>query len=361
MQKVVTLRDVAESANVSKMTVSNVFSHPERVRPELRARVEEVAARLGYQGPDPKGRLLSSGKVNAIGVVSLGAFGISLLFKLAYAQKFLAGVADVCEERDVGLSLVSAREDQAASGIKNALVDGFIFHSLDRIDLIERARHRRLRVVVIDIDAGPDVSSISIDHRDGMRQATRHLLALGHRRFVIGSRLWSFRAPIFHPPSKAGRQLLGAGPQMRERIAGVAEALGEAGIALEDVPIVETCGTPDEEAAFGSGADLILDTAPEATAVIALGDRLALSVLDKARERGISVPRDLSVVGFDDDPEAALADPPLTTVAQPAFEKGRMAAEMLLEGGPPRQVVLPVKLVIRRSTAPPSRDIRSLR
>ncbi len=353
MQRVVTLLDVAERANVSKTTVSNVFSHPERVRPELRAHIEEVAGRLGYQGPDPKGRLLSSGKVNAIGVVSFGAFGISLLFKMTYAQNFLAGVAHVCEERDVGLSLVSAREDQAASGIKNALVDGFIFHSLDKIGLIEKAKHRRLPVVVIDIDAGPDVSSISVDHRDGMRQATRHLLTLGHRRFVIGSLLWSFRAPIFHPPSQAGRQLIDAGPQMRERIAGVAEALSEAGIALDDVPIVEGCGTPDEEAAFGSGAKMILDMAPEATAVIALSDHLALSVLDKARERGIAVPKDLSIVSFDDDPEAALADPPLTTAAQSAFEKGRMAAEMLLEGGPPRQVVLPVELIIRGSTAPP--------
>ena len=77
MQRVVTLLDVAERANVSKTTVSNVFSHPERVRPELRAHIEEVAGRLGYQGPDPKGRLLSSGKVNAIGVVSFWAKAFS--------------------------------------------------------------------------------------------------------------------------------------------------------------------------------------------------------------------------------------------------------------------------------------------
>ena len=353
MQRTVTLLEVAKAANVSKTTVSNVFSRPERVRPALRERVEAAARELGYDGPDPKGRMLSSGKVNAIGVVSFGAFGISLFFKLTYARNFLAGVAQVCEERDVGLSLVSAREDQAASGIKNALVDGFIFNSLDQIGLIEPARRRRLPVVVMDIDGGPDISSIRVDQRDGMRQATRHLLALGHRRFVIGSLLWSFRPPLFHPPSKAGRQLLHSGPQMLERIAGIAEALREAGLSIDDMPIIEACGTPDEEAAFGSGAKLILDMAPEATAVIALGDHLALSVLDKARERGISVPKDLSIVSFDDDPEAALADPPLTTVAQSGFDKGRMAAQMLLDGGPPRQIVLPVKLIVRASTAPP--------
>ena len=207
--------------------------------------------------------------------------------------------------------------------------------------------------MVVDIDGGPDISSICVDQREGMRQATRHLLDLGHRRFVIGSLLWSFRPPLFHPPSKAGRQLLHSGPQMLERIAGIAEALKEAGLSLDDMPIIEACGTPDEEAAFGSGAELILEMAPEATAVIALGDHLALSVLDKARQRGISVPKDLSIVSFDDDPESALAEPPLTTVAQPVFDKGRMAAQMLLDGGPPQHIVLPVELVVRGSTAPP--------
>jgi LacI family transcriptional regulator len=84
-----------------------------------------------------------------------------------------------------------------------------------------------------------------------------------------------------------------------------------------------------------------------------LGDKLALDVLDKARERGLVVPRDLSVASFDDLPEAAVAEPPLTTVALDPREIGRTAARLLLDGGPPRQVVLPVKLVVRGSTAPP--------
>ena len=353
MRRTVTLLDVAKAANVSKTTVSNVFSWPERVRPELRDRVEAAARDLGYAGPDPKGRLLSTGKVNAIGVVPIGAFGISLFLKNTYQRNFLAGVADVCETRGVGLSLVSARSDQEAWGIRNAIVDGFIFNSLEQVNLIEAAKHRRLPVVVMDIDGGPEISSVRVDDRDGMAQATRHLLGLGHRRFVIGSVLWEFRAPVFHPPARGRRQLVAAGPPILERIAGIADALSEAGISLDDVPIVEACGTPEEEEAFGNGAAMLVERAPEATAVIAVTDQLALSVLDQAKKRGISVPRDLSIVGFDDTPDAALADPPLTTVVQSAFEKGRTAAEILLEGGPPRQVVLPVKLVVRGSTAPP--------
>src|SRR3954452_24301641 len=107
MHRAVTLLDVARAANVSKTTVSNVFSWPERVRPALRERVEAVARELHYSGPDPKGRMLSSGKVNAIGVVPIGNFGITLFFTHEYENAFLAGVAHICEERGVGLSLVS--------------------------------------------------------------------------------------------------------------------------------------------------------------------------------------------------------------------------------------------------------------
>ena len=112
MQRTVTLLEVAKAANVSKTTVSNVFSRPERVRPVLRERVEAAARELGYAGPDPKGRMLSSGKVNAIGVVPVGNFGITLFFTHEYNNAFLAGVAQTCEERGVGLSLVSGRQER---------------------------------------------------------------------------------------------------------------------------------------------------------------------------------------------------------------------------------------------------------
>ena len=307
-----------------------------------------------YAGPDPKGRMLSSGKVKAIGVVPVGDFGITLFFTHEYNNAFLGGVAQTCEERGVGLSLVSGREDQAASGIKNALVDGFIFNSLDQIGLIEPAKRRRLPVVVMDIDGGPDISSIRVDQRDGDERGDSAFARprpppLRHRLRPV-----PVCAPVFHPPSKAPRQFVAAGLPMMERMAGVADALAEYGLSLDDMPIMEACATPEEEAAFGSGAEaLILDIAPEATAVIALSDGVALSVVEHAKKRGLSVPRDLSVVGFDDVAGAARSEPPLTTVRFSAFESGRLAAQMLLDGGPPRQIVLPVELIVRASTAPP--------
>src|SRR5436305_9865823 len=106
MRDAVTLLDVARAANVSKTTVSNVFSSPHRVRPELRARVEAAAREIGYSGPDPKGRLLSSGKVNAIGVIPPADAGFSWVYADPYMCEFLAGVAQICENRGSGLLLV---------------------------------------------------------------------------------------------------------------------------------------------------------------------------------------------------------------------------------------------------------------
>jgi DNA-binding LacI/PurR family transcriptional regulator len=353
MTRTVTLLDVAKAAGVSKTTVSNAFSWPLRVKPELRARVDAAARQLGYPGPDPKGRMLSSGKVNAIGIVPFGAFGISAFFKNPYQRDFLVGVANVCDARGIGLSLVSGRSDPEAWGIKNALVDGFIFTSIDQIDRAAPGHLRRLPFVVMDFDGAPDIRTVRVENRDGARQATRHLIGLGHRRFVIGSPLSSFQAPVFHPSATTERKLVATQPPLLEKLAGVADALTEAGMSIHDMPIAEACGTPEEEAAFGNGAAMLLNKAPEATAAIALTDSLALAILDQARKLGVKVPDELSVVGFDDVPEAALADPPLTTVHQSAFENGRVAALILLQSGPPQQAVVPVKLIVRASTAPP--------
>lgn len=352
MLKTVTLLDVAKAANVSKSTVANAFNRPKSVRAELLERIEAAARDLGYTGPDPKGRMLSLGKVNAIGVVPFGRDGISQFFRFSYQQQFLAGVAQLCDERGVGLSLVSSRDDQDAWGIKNALVDGFIFTGVDQIGLLEGER-RRLPFVVMDLSGDSAISSVNTENRDGSRQVTRHLLGLGHRRFAIASSMYSFRAPVFHPPSTTERQFVDTGPPLLEKIDGIADALAEAGLSINEMPMVETCGTREEAEAFGSGIATMLDLAPEATAVIALTDSIAIRVLQEAQQRGINVPRDLFVVGFDDGPDAAASEPPLTTVHVSAVENGRAAAQLLLNGGPPRKVITPVHLVIRDSSAPP--------
>jgi DNA-binding LacI/PurR family transcriptional regulator len=351
------LVDVAKAAGVSQGTASNVFNRPELVRTEVRARVEDVARELGYSGPNPKGRLLRSGKAHAIGVIPPGAFGVSMMFHDPWMRDFMAGVSDVCEEWGAGLSMVSGRDDQKTSGIRNALVDGFILFTVDDARRVEEAKRRKLPIVIMHSTVGPEVSSVNVANRDGMRAAARHLVALGHRRFGIMSSLRIAAAPVLHPPTGAPHALVAAIEGDRDRLAGIEDALAEAGVSINAVPLVEACGSPEEEATFGiNPAALLLDSAPDITAVIALTDVMAIGVLDETRRRGMIVPRDLSVVGFDDIAAAALTDPPLTTVSQPTQEQGRVAGRILLEDGPPRHEMLPTTLVVRGSTAPPRRS-----
>ena len=351
MNKHVTLSAVAIAAGVSKATASNVFNWPQRVRPVVRLRVEAAANRLGYFGPDPKGRLLSAGKTYAIGVVMPGSYGISIAFRHPYMRDFLAGVTDICEENGTGLVLVSGIKDQENGGIKNALVDGFILGHLAEMDLLAAAKRRRLPIVVMDSEGGPDVSSVRIDDHGGAMLAAQHLIDLGHRRFAIvsTSRL-SGRAPIFHSAGSKRHHLAAGYPPDMERLSGVAEVLASVGIAIDDVPIIEI----NSNEGVAEGAALLLDSAPDATAILCIaGDPQAIGILAEARRRNIVVPDDLSVVGFDDNPEATVANPPLTTVMQPVIEKGQTAARILFEKGPVQHVVLPVTLVIRSSTAKP--------
>src|SRR5258707_7247530 len=121
MAKTVKLADVARAAGVSQGTASNVFSRPEVVRPEVRKRVEASAKELGYSGPDPKGRLLRGGKVNAIGVVV--SEKLTDFFDDPYNREFMAGIAEVCDERGAGVSLISAADERAVAwSIESAVV-----------------------------------------------------------------------------------------------------------------------------------------------------------------------------------------------------------------------------------------------
>ena len=353
MARAVTLLDVAKVAGVSKTTVGNVFSRPERVRPTLRAHVAAVAREIGYTGPDPRGRLLSSGKANAIGVVPPADASYSWVFSDPYMGEFLTGVAQICEQRRVGLSLITAKDSQGAWAIRNAVVDGFILSSIEQAEFIEPAMRRKLPFVVMDVDGGADISSVRVDDRAGARQLTRHLIYLGHRRFAVASISRKPIAPVVHLPGR-WRRLVAAYPGDLDRMAGVADALAEARLSLDDVLIVEACGTDEERHLYGhGGAEMLLDNARDVTAIIALSAPLASSILAAAWHRGIRVPEQVSVAGFDDPPEAALAHPPLTAIRQPVAEKGRIAARLLFEPETGRHVVLPVELKIRSSTAPP--------
>ncbi|HTE51467.1 MAG TPA: LacI family DNA-binding transcriptional regulator [Kofleriaceae bacterium] len=348
MKRVVRLTDVAQAAGVSKGTASNVFNRPEVVRPEVRTRVQEAARRLGYGGPDPRGRLLRAGKVNAIGIVI--ADQLSYFFCDPFARLLMSGIAEVCDQHGAGISLVSgASGEQAAWSIETALVDGFIVHCLEQGDrLIEHTRRRNLPFVSIDLDAGAGTSSVLIDDRQGAYLAARHLLELGHRSLAIMSlELRSDGRFGWADPERLGSSTCRV---ERDRMAGYAAALAEHGLDIERIPVMEA---PNDLIRAAPHADQLLAGPDEITGVLCMSDVLALAVIEAARRRERRVPDDLSVVGFDDIPEAAAATPPLTTIAQPIADKGRRAAALIFEEAEPRSEVLPVRFVERGSTARP--------
>jgi DNA-binding LacI/PurR family transcriptional regulator len=349
MKSPVTLLDVASAANVSKSTVANVFNRPERVRPELRERILAVARELGFSGPDARGRLLSSGKANVIGVVPSGE-GITWIFDNPYMRRFLASVAEECQARCTAIQLIDGYGEAGAETLRRTVVDGLILHTADQVRAVDPALRRKMPIVVMDRSDDADVSAVSIDDRGGARALARHLLALGHRRFVVTTLGRSYVAPIVHPPVGGARKLISTYDIDEERLGGVGEALAEYGLSLDDMPIVEACGSAEETRLYGSAADLVFDTLDGATAVIVLGGELAIGLMREAKRRGISVPGELSIVGFDDPPEAALTDPPLTVIAAPVAETARLATRLLFSGGPPQHVELPVDLVVRGSS-----------
>ncbi len=342
------LSDVAERAGVSKATASNVFNRPHLVRPEVRARVLAAAEAIGYAGPDPMGRLLSAGKVNAIGVAT--AEPLAYFFDDPFARSLMRGVTETCDANGIGISLISAAsEDALAWSIKSAVVDGLILFCIEDADrLVAAARERRLPFVTMAFgDTDEDVSVVGVDDVAGARLAAGHLTGLGHRRFAILSMEFG--------EGHAGRVTM---ERVREadyatsrlRVEGYLEALAAIGIAAEDVPIFET--TIDPTTIDAALEDLFAEPEPP-TALLAELDRIAMRALSWLKAHGIAVPARVSVIGFDGVPEGEASDPPLTTIRQPSTEMGRRAVQVLIERrDTATRDLLDVDLVERASTGP---------
>jgi DNA-binding LacI/PurR family transcriptional regulator len=347
----VTLQTIADKLGVSRTTVSNAFSKPDQLTPKLRTKILKVADELGYCGPDPAARTLRKGKSGAYGVI----LNESLSYTVAdpAAVLLLQGIAEVFDQRSAGMLIIPNSGDRAAGvePVLSAVVDGFVIYSLaDDDPRVTSIVARKVPTVVIEEPVLDGVALVELDDRAGAGAAAQHVLALGHRSLGV----------LTFPLSEDGysgfvdeeRMRRAALRVTRERLGGIRDVVTEQGIDWNTIPVYETVINTIEEAKRGAGA--ILDRADRPTAILATSDVLATGAILAARERGLQVPRDISVTGFDDIPAAAASDPPLTTVRQPLREKGRLAAQMLLdgwEGKPPRQI-LPTKLVVRASTGP---------
>ncbi|HSK24788.1 MAG TPA: LacI family DNA-binding transcriptional regulator [Egicoccus sp.] len=324
----VTIYDVAEAAGVATSTVSRAFSRPGRVSPVTHAHIMEVAQRLGYQ-PNPLARALPSGRTTTAAVLvpditNPHFFGV---IRGAERQAAAAGytliVADTEESGE--------QEARHVSRLSRA-VDGFILASSRMSDdlIREFARDHRLTLVNRELAGLP---SVVVDQMEGTRQIVGHLASLGHRSVVF----------------LAGPRTSWLGARRWRSLSTTAKRAGITATRLGPFPPMVAGGAAAADAALAAGA----------SAVVAHNDLLAIGVLQRLAERGVAVPGEVSVVGFDDIFGADFCSPGLTTLAGPLETAGRTAIDLLLarmdpnrRPGQRHQVVLPAHLVVRGSTGP---------
>lgn len=327
----VSMADVAVAAGVSGQTVSRVANGRTNVDPDTRQRVLDAMATLGYR-PNSAARALRSGRFRSIGVImfSLSSYGNTRTLDA------LASVAAASGYSITLITLHSASQSDVSGAflrLREHAVDGIvILIETHRLGENELSIPSGLPVVVVDSSADYPYAVVDNDQAQGARLATEHLLDLGHES------VWHVSGPL---ESFAAE---------RRRVAWRA-ALESRGCLVPDVLI----GDWTAESGHRIGTDLA--QRPEVTAVFAANDQMALGVIRALHEAGRAVPGEVSVVGFDDMPEAANFWPPLTTVRQRFERVGEEAMSALIadiegSGGEHARTLVPTSLVVRASSGP---------
>ena len=345
--------------NVSPATISNAYHHPERLSATLRAKILEQADKLGYH-PDPTARGLRMQTTQTLGVVYADA--LSWAFIDPPFSMFLQGVAEMTQDARFRLLLAgSTYTDHEVEPVRNVAVDGFVFYApMVRDPRVAYVEQRKLPAVLVDGEPGSRFPSVGIEDEGGAFALADHLFRLGHRTLGVISMPLRPDYPIgFAEPAEGAVAFLA----VRDRLAGYAAAARKHGLPWAEVATLYVTSVNSIEQGR-QAAHAILGGASPPTALVCLSDQLALGALAAARELRIAVPQALSIVGYDDIPEAARTTPSLTTVHQPHAEKGRVAASLLLDqlaGRKGSSRVLPTRLVVRESCAAPMSVARTSR
>lgn len=336
----VTIKDIARLAGVSITTVSRALNGYPDVSPKTRKKIQKIAAELGYR-PNVVARSLVTKKTQTIGLL------LSDLRRRStdsFVLDLLCGMNDAAGERGYELILfhtnpVKQRVKSYRALCQERQVDGVIVMGL-RLDdpYLQEMMEAEIPCVFVDVEVeGERVGYVTSANAKGARLAITHLADMGHREiaFVNGHD----QAAVSH-----------------YRLQGVREACRDLGLALPEERVLD--GAFTEEQAYEAVAALLAHD-PAVTAVFCASDRMAIGAMRAARDAGLRVPDDLSVVGFDDIVLASYTTPALTTIRQHTYEMGEAAAHLLidmLEGvASSHRVVIDVELVQRDSVAPPRR------
>jgi DNA-binding LacI/PurR family transcriptional regulator len=330
------MADVARLAGVSHQTVSRVINGQTNIRPGTKARVEDAIRRLGYR-PNPAARALVTRRSSRIGVIGseAGLWGPTTVHRTIEHAAHAVGYF----VSSVNLNAVTGEELGAAiEHLLGQSVEGIIMIAANDEALeVVHTQHPGVPFVVVEGDLSKARWSVGVDQNAGARLATRHLVDLGHTEIV------HVTGPLNWAEARARRD----GWRSEMRAAGLQPAK----------PLV---GDWTARSGFAAGTRLL--ARDDVTAVFAANDQMALGVLRALFEAGLRVPRDVSVVGFDDIPEAGYLVPPLTTVRQDFSAVGRRAIEVMQAAITRRDEELPrlidPELVVRVSTAPPNKRRR---
>jgi LacI family transcriptional regulator len=332
----VTIKQVAQHAGVSRATVSRVLNQHPKVDPELRDRVLASVAALNYQ-PNAVARSLRRQETHTIGLIVPDN-------RNAFFAEIASGIEEFCYGASYSVYLCNSADDEAkeieyCQNLYRQRVAGIIMSITGTTaEGIRYLQERGMPVVLVDRSyPGVDADNVQCDHYVGACVAMEYLIGLGHCQIglIIGR--------PHHPP-------------VRDRMRACIDVLRRHGYQMDPALIYET-QSYEFEAGYAGARHLLSTARAQPTAIFAFNDQMAIGVLRYALEQGIRVPGDLSIVGVDNVPIGSFVTPRLTTVAQPMADLGRIAAQLLLEriqglSGGSVQRLLPAELIVRESTGP---------
>jgi LacI family transcriptional regulator len=346
-----TLDDVARAAGVSRATAARALGGYGSVSGAARERVQAAAGALRYR-PNALARSMKSGSTRTLGVVVSD-------IQLAFFAQAVRGISDAARTEDFEVILANTDEDLA---LERAAIGVFVDKRVDGLIVVPaepgesahlaEAQERGIPVVLFDRGApGLHCDTVVVDNQRAARNAVRHLVRLGHRRVAI---VVEARTALSASEVVKARLRPDSGMTSSIREVGWAAALREAGLPVTDDLI---CGARYDRADARRAAAAALALADPPTAFVTTDETMTLGAIDAVQDAGLEIPRDVSLVAFDDLPWTTLLRPPLTVVAQPVHELGMTAAQRLLGrvagfDGPPETVVLSTSFVVRGSTGP---------
>ena len=345
----ITLKDLSAILGVSTATVSNAFNRPDQLSPAMRERVLTEAARLGYSGPDAKARSLRTGKSQIIAVILAETLTYSL--NDAVASALLSGIAEVLDAHDHTMMLLAGRDRLANTVSRARIADGIIGYGMmpepERLQDLLRGEHQPVVTIDCDLNGYP---AIHVDDQRSAYRLAHH--ALARRPARIGIVALRLTADYCNGPVPDGAEFLPTTHSItRLRLAGYEQALAE---HTSNGASCEVALWNVEENVHAMAAPVIepildLPAGQRPDVLLCMSDRIALTVLTLAEARGLRVPEDIAITGFDGIAEGQYRKPRLTTVLQDSARKGRLAARQMLGLESLRGHVIEGELIIGES------------